>query len=76
MAIFFPLHLQLRVGKQQQMPNQNYQTIGDVADLRINATFSGVVDKLKGSIKQLQLRFSFFRLASFQVLYIAFFFFI
>jgi hypothetical protein len=28
MAIFFPLHLQLGVGKQQQMPNQNCQTIG------------------------------------------------
>jgi len=28
MTIFFPLHLQLGVGKQQQMPNQNCQTIG------------------------------------------------
>jgi hypothetical protein len=29
MTIFFLLHLYFGVGKQQQMPNQNYQTIGD-----------------------------------------------
>jgi len=28
MTIFFPLHLQLKVDKQQQMPNQNCQIIG------------------------------------------------
>ena len=39
-AIFFSLHLHLGVGKQQQMPNKNCQTIGGALTRHILQPFS------------------------------------